>query len=126
MLSVSQMTFVITGHTSGIGKALYEEFGGIGLSRATGFDISKDDITPYIKEADVFINNAYCGNVQVRLLYQVYELWINDYTKSIINIGSDIVNGTNKTTISLLRYKANKIYLQAISLICCSIFFKEY
>ena len=38
---------VITGHTSGIGKALYKKYGGIGLSKTTGFDISKDDIEPY-------------------------------------------------------------------------------
>ena len=33
--------FVITGHTSGIGKAIFDKFGGVGLSRATLFDISK-------------------------------------------------------------------------------------
>ena len=35
------MNFLITGHTKGIGKAIYDKFGGKGLSKSTGFDISK-------------------------------------------------------------------------------------
>lgn len=64
--------FLITGHTQGIGKAIYQRFGGIGLSRSTGFDISKDDISPYLDECDVFINNAHCYDdifAQTRLVY---------------------------------------------------------
>ena len=53
------MNFLTTGHTSGIGKAIYDHFGGKGLSRSTGFDISKDDITPHLKGIDIFVNNAF-------------------------------------------------------------------
>ena len=36
------MNLLITGHTSGIGKYIYDYLGGKGLSRSTGFDMTKD------------------------------------------------------------------------------------
>jgi len=68
--------FVITGHTSGIGKAIFDKFGGVGLSRATLFDISKHDIKSYLKDCDVFVNNAYDNQhpwAQTKMLYQAKE-----------------------------------------------------
>lgn len=67
------MKFLITGHTSGVGQALYNRFGGVGLSRSTGFDISKDDIHPYLDGCDIFVNNAHCYDdifAQTRLVYK--------------------------------------------------------
>ena len=60
------MTIVITGHTSGIGSYIYGEHclyahgkQVIGLSRRTGFDITKNDISQYITPDTIFINNAF-------------------------------------------------------------------
>ena len=59
------MNLVITGHASGIGEYIYEEYclyygtEIIGLSRSTGFDITKDNISKYITPQTIFINNAF-------------------------------------------------------------------
>ena len=70
----------ITGHTRGLGAALFERFSVsdmvVGLSRSNGFDIRKiDKIIERIDECDVFINNAYDRYSQVDLLYAVYDMW---------------------------------------------------
>ena len=55
------MNLVITGHTSGIGEYIYEEYclyygtEIIGLSRSTGFDITKDNIN--LENLNVKLNN---------------------------------------------------------------------
>ena len=70
----------ITGHTSGIGKGLYEYFEKKGcrvkgFSKDTGFDISvpenRDRIVELTRDCDLFINNAYSGYAQVELA----KLW---------------------------------------------------
>ena len=52
----------ITGHTSGLGAALFERFSVsddvVGLSRSNGFDIRDiNGICERVKDCDVFINN---------------------------------------------------------------------
>jgi hypothetical protein len=67
---------IITGHTGGIGKAIYEKFKEgscreiIGMSRSNGYDIDKD-FDRIIDEAsgcELFINNAYRDRQQLKLL----------------------------------------------------------
>lgn len=62
------MKIVLTGHTSGLGKGLYEQLGALGhevygYSTSTGFDINDEvhrhKIIGECKDADLFINNAY-------------------------------------------------------------------
>lgn len=70
------MKIVITGHTHGLGKALYEHFikdltnTVIGLSRSQGTDVSSslDKILEISKNCDLFINNAYSGSAQNNLV----------------------------------------------------------
>jgi short-subunit dehydrogenase len=69
------MKIAITGHTSGIGKGMYDHFLNqnhevFGLSRSNGFDISKNtkEIVEISEECDLFINNAYSGDSQLKLL----------------------------------------------------------
>ena len=81
------MNLLTTGHTSGIGKYVYEYFGGKGLSRSTGFDITKDSIKNYLNDVDVFINNAWAVSdplAQTNILYDA----INNVNK-IICIGTN-------------------------------------
>jgi NADP-dependent 3-hydroxy acid dehydrogenase YdfG len=92
------MKVAITGHTSGIGKALYTKFSPdvIGFSRSTGFDISKSDnrekIREMSKDCDIFINNAYNNYAQIDILYLMHTAWINT-NKIIINISSNASRG---------------------------------
>jgi NADP-dependent 3-hydroxy acid dehydrogenase YdfG len=56
------MKVAVTGHTSGIGKAIYEKYqpNSVGFSRSNGFDITKDikKILKACKDCDIFVNNA--------------------------------------------------------------------
>jgi NADP-dependent 3-hydroxy acid dehydrogenase YdfG len=70
----------ITGHTSGIGKGLFNHFinkdcNVRGFSKDTGFNISnklnQDFIVTHTRDCDLFINNAYHHYAQVELM----KLW---------------------------------------------------
>jgi NADP-dependent 3-hydroxy acid dehydrogenase YdfG len=89
----------LTGHTSGIGKAIYntlkkEGYNIVGLSRSTGFDLSKfheksfqDKLYHILKDVDIFINNAHLLYTQIDILYFAYDEW-RSKNKTIINISS--------------------------------------
>jgi hypothetical protein len=69
------MKMVITGHTWGIGKALYNSFKSaewevVGVSRSNGYDIDKDfdRVVEAATGADLFINNAYRDKQQTQLV----------------------------------------------------------
>lgn len=67
---------VITGHTRGIGKAIYDKFTEVscreivGMSRSNGYDLEKDfdRIVEEATGAELFINNAYRDRQQLKLL----------------------------------------------------------
>lgn len=70
----------ITGHTSGIGKGIYDHFVTKGcrvkgFSKDTGFDISvaenRDRIIELTRDCDLFFNNAYSSYAQV----EIAKLW---------------------------------------------------
>jgi len=94
------MKIAITGHTSGIGKALFDYFVSytpIGFSRSNGFNINYVDdrkkIVNQCIECDVFINNAYSegSNSQLDMLQEMYNEW-QSKDKLIINISSRITD----------------------------------
>lgn len=96
------MKIVITGHTSGLGKALYdglsEKHDVLGLSRQNGHDLGVDLCPFLVDNFDVYINNAYHRYAQVDLLYQIFDR--NKYRKcTIINVGSVSADG-NKDTVN--------------------------
>jgi hypothetical protein len=100
------MNFLTTGHTKGIGKAIYNKFGGVGLSKSTGFDISFDDITPYFQNTDVFVNNAFDDKnpwSQTKLLYESLSV------KKIFCIGS---NSTDQSKNWPHPYQSAKLALE--------------
>ena len=85
------MNIVITGHTQGLGLALYNLFterghNVVGYSRSNGHDI-KDSID---FDADVFINNAYDPVGQTELLEKYINKW-EGTNKLIVNISSKLV-----------------------------------
>jgi len=84
------MKCLITGCTRGIGFALYKgllenNHVAAGVSKSTGFDIVSryDELIEKAQDYDLFINNAYYSDVQVRLLND-----LNNKVKNIITIGS--------------------------------------
>lgn len=90
------MKIVITGTTSGLGKACKDELELDHLVEA--LDRPKYDLDvnldAYVKtDFDVYINNAYSGYKQVELLYKLFEANKNRSCK-IINIGSVVADKT--------------------------------
>lgn len=88
------MKIAITGHSKGIGRALYDKLANNhiveGYSRSNGYDIStkQNIIIRSAKDCDVFINNAYKGYKQVDLLNAFFEMWKYNPDKTIVNISS--------------------------------------
>lgn len=72
---MTKKKIVITGHTSGIGKAIYDKFKKVscreivGMSRNNGYDIDTDfdKIIEQSTGAELFINNAYRDTQQLKL-----------------------------------------------------------
>ena len=114
---------IITGHTSGIGKSLYDFFtpGALGLSRTTGFDIIKDNFNWH---GDVFINNAinfksYEGMfAQVKIFWQAWKLWRKFEERTIINIGSISADYLSSPTYHQMMYASSKAALANASRSC--------
>ena len=92
----SKVKIAITGHTRGIGKALFDKFQSeghevVGFSKSTGYDISKDAarVITESRSCDVFINNAYHSTAQTALLIAMLGLWKGS-NKFIINMSSKL------------------------------------
>ena len=92
-------TFLITGGNRGLGLHLTEKFGSTSISRANGYDITKDlkSIAEMSLKYDVFINNAFDGPpqeewanfAQAQVYMAVYDAWKSaNKTGYIFNIGS--------------------------------------
>ena len=78
---MSENKIVITGHTKGIGKAIFDKFTEvscheiIGMSRSNGYDIEKDfdKIVQEATGADFFVNNAYRDGQQLKLFHALKD-----------------------------------------------------
>ena len=88
------MKVIVTGHTSGVGKEIYDYFTNkgcecIGFARSNGYDISTNESRNRIVEnaidADIFVNNVH--DSQIDMLSLVCDSW-KDSNKIIINISS--------------------------------------
>lgn len=91
--------YLITGGNRGLGLALVKHTGGYSISRANGYDITKNinQIVQLSMEYDVFINNAFDGPphepwanfAQTNLYMALYDAWAKANKSGwIINIGS--------------------------------------
>ena len=83
------MRIVITGTTSGLGKALRDRFGSHDVIALDRPDYDLDvNLDAYVRtDFDAYINNAYSGFKQTELLYKLFEA-NKDRDCKIINIGS--------------------------------------
>lgn len=111
------MKIAITGHTKGIGKALYDGFCSqghevLGFSRTTGYTVSTDEGIKQIVEAsvdcDILIINAYAyserdtlaGFSQITLLYEMFNRWVG-LNKTIVIVGSMAAYETDSSLYTL-------------------------
>jgi NAD(P)-dependent dehydrogenase (short-subunit alcohol dehydrogenase family) len=114
------MKIAITGHTSGIGLALFEHFQTnhtcIGFSRSNGYNISNPADRARILleslDADVFINNAYNNwdNSQFLMLEKVASQWAGR-DKLIINSASIITDSRRPINDPAEKYVQTKMLL---------------
>lgn len=111
---------IITGHTKGLGKAIYEwhvkNVDDItGISRTTGHNIEDTDkIINLIKDFDVFINNAYYKDYQIKIYKNLSEIWKNKNHKIIINVSSRASDYSHITKMG--EYAVNKRSLNDFSM----------
>lgn len=133
--------FAMTGHTSGIGQTLFEILSPniVGFSKSSGYDINRQEcrqeIIRAIADCNVFINNA-CppGFSQTVLFIDLVNVWKDDPTKTIVNVGSNIANpdvilGRNR--FDTLYYQAQKIALKEMTdrirpNVKCKIIYKNF
>ena len=109
------MKYAITGHTSGIGKAVSESVTNfIGFSKSTGYNINeRTDRKRIIKQCDdvdVFINNAHDGFGQTYILLDLFHTF-KDTNKTIINVGSKVAEDETilKNYEHLLEYQIQNL-----------------
>lgn len=105
------MNIAITGHTKGIGKAVYdllkaEGHSLLGLSRPD-YDITSNNIVEMVKNYDVFINNAYAPDYQTYILKSIIEEWKNQ-DKIIINMSSKLAFKNSSTDKRINQYIKDK------------------
>jgi hypothetical protein len=93
------MKIAITGHTNGIGKSIHDFFESnghecLGFSRSNKFNVgsqdSRNQILTLSQGCDIFVNNAFVFNddSQYKMLVGIWNLWIKNPEKIIINISS--------------------------------------
>ena len=108
---------LVTGHTSGIGKHLYENLDGdiVGASRSNDKPITK--ISEWFDESyDLFINNAYDDSnftAQSEALEYAYSKWKDNSSKMIISIGSNAPDWDGDNT-----YNKGKTLLDKVNFDC--------
>jgi hypothetical protein len=114
------MKYAITGHTSGIGKAVSNSVSNfIGFSKSTGYDINnridRERIIKQCNDVDVFINNAHDGFGQTYMLLDLFHMF-KDTNKTIINVGSVIAEDETvlKNYEHLLEYQIQKKSLRVL------------
>ena len=85
---------LITGHTRGIGRAIYEllklnRYECAGISKSTGDDImeKEDVIVEMIREFDIVVLNAYAGDSQRNMLEKIIHRY-KDTAKKVVVITS--------------------------------------
>ena len=111
------MKIGITGHSKGLGKALFESLAiahdVVGFSRTNGYDIKspfdRKKIVKESKDLDVFINLVHNYFHQTDMLYEMHKSW-TDQNKFIINISSIVVGQKDfgLRNYQMLEYKVHK------------------
>jgi NAD(P)-dependent dehydrogenase (short-subunit alcohol dehydrogenase family) len=127
------MKMLVTGGNRGLGLHVVQKFQADGISRANGYDITKnvDKIVELSLQYDVFVNNAFDGPphepwanfAQINLLQAVYFAW-SDKKKNgyIINIGSVGERSIVPPAPAFETYRVSKAALSHASRQCTAAF----
>lgn len=114
---------VVTGHSKGIGQAIYNYFAQdatntvVGFSRSNGFDITdagtRSRIVAASADADVFVNNAYnfCDDSQTFMLQELYAAWTGQ-DRIIINLSTISTINRNQTQYTITKRKLDNFCTQ--------------
>lgn len=93
------MNIFITGHSSGIGLAIYKQLSRTSLT-VTGFSLSNnydiadpDTIISQLYGEHVFINNAWIDFYQVEMFDKWYATFKDTPHTTIVNVGSTVATG---------------------------------
>jgi NAD(P)-dependent dehydrogenase (short-subunit alcohol dehydrogenase family) len=124
---------LVTGGNRGLGKTLVDHFTADSVSRADGFDITKDIklIAEKSLDYDIFVNNAFDGPPhepwanfgQTNLLYEVYQQWkANNKQGWIFNIGSVGEKSIKEPEPMFETYRTSKAALAHASKQCAAAF----
>lgn len=102
------MAIVLTGHTSGIGKYIFENFDVIGCSRSNGFNILYENdrrniLNKLTTKGDVLINSAHSDFGQTWLLLDFFYKY-RWQDKKIICVGSTAAEHFDKKNDEYLDY----------------------
>ena len=127
------MKMLVTGGNRGLGKTLVDHFTADSVSRADGFDITKDIklIAEKSLDYDIFVNNAFDGPPhepwanfgQTNLLYEVYQQWkANNKQGWIFNIGSVGEKSIKEPEPMFETYRTSKAALAHASKQCAAAF----
>lgn len=96
------MRACVTGHTSGIGRAIsvalvQRGHEVVGMSRSTGHDLADPGCVERIAMSSIgcqaFINNAHHGYRQAELLFALHRIHGNDPGFTVVTIGSNAADG---------------------------------
>ena len=113
--ATNKLSVAVTGHTSGIGQAIFNYFAGNqvkGYSRSNGYDITlhsaRSRILEDVKDFDIFVNNAYSNfdDSQLQMLSEICNLW-RDTPRLVINISTRFTNSDSlysKTKLELDKF----------------------
>jgi nucleoside-diphosphate-sugar epimerase len=113
------MKIAITGHTAGIGQALYKQYAArgheiVGLSKREGYNIRViPKIAAAVEPCDMFINNAQAGYAQTELLFEVAQRWAG--TKKHIIVISTMMTQyptSNIAGLEMDQYRIQKVALE--------------
>ncbi len=102
------MKYAITGHTSGIGKAISESVTNfIGFSKSTGYNINehidRKHIIKQCNDVDIFINNAHDGFGQTYMLLDLFHAF-KDTNKTM-----EKIHDMDQVRINLLEDKIKRL-----------------
>lgn len=128
-----QMTMLVTGGNKGLGKVICEVFNADSISRANGFDITKNvkEVADTSLGYDIFVNNAFDGPpqsewanfAQFHVLNAVYTAWKTANKDGIIiNIGSVGERTVVAPEPDFETYRVAKAALKHASLQCSKAF----
>ena len=111
------MKIALTGHSNGLGKALFEFLSQkheiVGFSRSNGYDIKspfdRKKIIKESKDCDIFVNLVHNYYHQTDLLLELHKSW-KGLQKYIINIGTSAVDDEKfgHGDYQMLEYKVQK------------------